>query len=161
MPPEFSVRAASPDDTELILQMIREMAAAEQRQTSVTISHAALDRYVFADRPIADVFLGYWEGEPVAYLMLQNRFSSYRGAPILYVEDVFVRSRSRGQGLGKLMMQFAANLAVKRGCGAMHWSVGDWNTPALAFYDRLGTTRENGRVHYELQGPALQSLGKS
>jgi len=60
-----------------------------------------------------------------------------------------------------LMMQFAANLAVKRGCGAMHWSVGDWNSPALAFYDRLGTTRENGRVHYELEGPALQSLGKS
>jgi len=141
--------------------MIREMAAAEQRQSSVTISHAALDRYVFADRPIADVFLGFWEDEPVAYLMLQNRFSSYRGAPILYVEDVFVRSRSRGQGLGKLMMQFAAGLAVKRGCGAMHWSVGDWNTPALAFYDRLGTTREKGRVHYELEGPALQALSKS
>lgn len=161
MPPEFSVRSASQDDTELILQMIREMASAEQRQSSVTISHAALDRYVFADRPIADVFLGFWESEPVAYLMVQSRFSSYRGAPILYVEDVFVRSRSRGQGLGKLMMQFAANLAVKRGCGAMHWSVGDWNTPALSFYDRLGTTRENGRVHFELEGASLQSLGKS
>ena len=82
---------------ELILQMIREMATAEQRQGAVTITRPALERHVFGEQPIAEVFLGYWEGEPVAYLMVQARFSSYAGDPILYVEDVFVRARAQGR----------------------------------------------------------------
>ncbi|MBL8235921.1 MAG: GNAT family N-acetyltransferase [Bryobacterales bacterium] len=156
----FSIRGANVADVELILEMIREMATAEQRQNTVTITRAALERHVFGARPIAEVFLGFWEGEPVAYLMVQMRFSSYAGDPILYVEDVFVRARAQGRGLGKKLMAYAADLGGQRGCGAMHWSVGDWNTPALVFYDRLSGVREKGRVHYELQGAALTALAR-
>ncbi|MFN0107070.1 MAG: N-acetyltransferase family protein [Bryobacteraceae bacterium] len=154
----FSIRGASAADVELILQMIREMATAEQRQNAVTITRPALERHVFGERPIAEVFLGFWDGEPVAYLMVQMRFSSYAGDPILYVEDVFVRARAQGRGLGKKLMAYAADLARKRGCGAMHWSVGEWNAPALVFYDRLNGVREKGRVHYELVGGGLSAL---
>ena len=158
MSQSFTVRPAEPGDVELILQMIREMAAAEQRQGAVTVTRGALERYVFGERPIAQVFLGYWEGDPVAYLMVQNRFSSYAGDPILYVEDVFVRARAQGRGLGKKLMAFAASVARERGCGAMQWSVGDWNATALVFHDRLGGTRETGRIHYQLTGEALAAL---
>jgi GNAT superfamily N-acetyltransferase len=154
----FSIRDASGADVELILQMIREMAAAEQRQSAVTITRPALERHVFGEHPIAEVFLGFWEGEPVAYLMLQMRFSSYAGDPILCVEDVFVRARAQGRGLGKKLMAFAAEVGRRRGCGAMHWSVGDWNAPALVFYDRLHGVRETGRIHYQLTGTQLTAL---
>lgn len=154
----FVVKPADPGDVELILEMIREMATAEQRAEKVTITRVALERYVFGSRPIAEVYLGYWEGDPVAYLMVQARFSSYAGDPILYVEDVFVRARSQGRGLGKLLMAQAARLAKERGCGSMQWSVGDWNAPAMVFYDRLGGRREQGRLHYEMDGPALDAL---
>jgi GNAT superfamily N-acetyltransferase len=76
----------------------------------------------------------------------------------LYVEDVFVRARAQGRGLGKKLMAFAAWLAREQGCGAMHWSVADGNATALLFYDRLGGTREAGRVHYQLSGGALAAL---
>ena len=158
MAESFTIRAAAAADVELILQMIREMATAEQRQDKVTITRSSLERHVFGEHPIAEVYLGYWEGDPVAYLMTQARFSSYGGAPMLYVEDTFVRSRAQGRGLGKKLMAFAAALAVKRGCGAMQWTVGDWNAPAMAFCDRLGGVREKGRVHYEMDGKALVTL---
>jgi len=158
MAESFTIRAAAAGDVELILQMIREMATAEQRQSAVTITRPALERHVFGEQPIAEVFLGYWEGEPVAYLMVQARFSSYAGDPILYVEDVFVRARAQGRGLGKRLMAFAAGLAKARGCGSMQWSVGDWNGPALVFYDRLGGVREKGRVHYSIDGAGLAEL---
>ena len=156
----FSIRAATESDIDLILQMIREMATAEQRQNTVTVTRSALERHVFGDRPIAEAYLGFWDGEPVAYLMVQARFSSYAGDPIMYVEDVFVRARAQGRGLGKKLMAYAAELGRKRGCGAMHWSVGDWNAPALAFYDRLHGVRESGRVHYQLTGPELAALAR-
>jgi GNAT superfamily N-acetyltransferase len=152
------IREANMADVELILQMIREMAAAEQRPGAVTITRPSLERHVFGEQPLAEVFLGFWEGEPVAYLMLQMRFSSYAGDPILHVEDVFVRARAQGRGLGKKLMAFAASAARKRGCGSVHWSVGDWNTPALVFYDRLGGVREKGRVHFHLDGDELVAL---
>ena len=158
MAESFTIRGATADDVELILLMIREMAASEQRQGAVTITRPALERSVFGERPIAEVFLGFWDGEPVAYLMVQMRFSSYAGDPILYVEDVFVRARAQGRGLGKRLMGYAAELGRKRGCGTLNWSVGDWNTPALVFYDRLQGKREQGRVHYELSGPAMAAL---
>lgn len=158
MAESFTIRAAGAGDVELILQMIREMATAEQRQNAVTITRPALERHVFGERPVAEVFLGYWDGDPVAYLMVQARFSSYSGDPILYVEDVFVRARAQGRGLGKKLMAFAAELGRKRGCGSMHWSVGDWNGPALVFYDRLGGVREKGRVHYQLDAAGLAAL---
>lgn len=158
MAESFTIRAATAADAELILQMIREMATAEQRQGAVTITRPALERHVFGEHPIAEVFLGYWEGDPVAYLMVQARFSSYAGDPILYVEDVFVRARAQGRGLGKRLMAFAAGLAKARGCGQMQWSVGDWNGPALVFYDRLGGAREKGRVHYSMGADGLAEL---
>jgi len=158
MAEQFTIRTAGAGDVELILQMIREMATAEQRSDRVTISRPSLERHVFGERPIAEVFLGYWNGDPVAYLMTQARFSSYAGDPILYVEDMFVRARAQGQGLGKRLMAYAAALARKRGCGAMQWTVGEWNPPAQAFCERLGGVREKGRVHYQMEGTALTTL---
>ena len=154
----LTVRRATTFDTDLVLQMIREMATAERKADLVSITPAALERYVFGDSPIAEVFLGFWDGEPVAYLMLQHRFSSYSGTPVIYVEDVFVRARSRGQGLGKLMMAFAAGYARQHHYGALHWSVLDWNSPAIQFYQRLGASRESGRLYYDLTGEAFQRL---
>ena len=154
----FTVRRATASDMDLVLQMIREMATAERKADAVTITPVALERFVFSAEAIAEVFLGFWEGEPVAYLMLQHRFSSYSGTPVIYVEDVFVRARSRGQGLGKLMMAFAAGYARQHHYGALHWSVLDWNSPAIQFYDRLGATRESGRLYFDLHGDALHRL---
>ncbi len=154
----FTVRRATSSDMDLVLQMIREMATAERKADTVTISPSALEQFVFGADAIAEVFLGFWESEPVAYLMLQHRFSSYSGTPVIYVEDVFVRARSRGQGLGKLMMAFAAGYATQHDYGALHWSVLDWNSPAIQFYDRLGATRESGRLYFDLHGDALRRL---
>ncbi|MBI2689868.1 MAG: GNAT family N-acetyltransferase [Acidobacteria bacterium] len=158
MADSFVVRPATPADAELILQMIREMATAEQRQDKVTITRPSLERNVFGERPIAEVFLGYWDDDPVAYLMTQARFSSYAGDPILYIEDTFVRARAQGRGLGKKLMAYAAALAQKRGCSVMQWTVGEWNTTAQAFCERLGGVRDNGRVHYQMEGRAIATL---
>lgn len=158
MAQKLSVRRATSADKELVLQMIREMAATERKADAVTITPQALDRYVFGRAPIAEVFLGYRDEDPVAYLMVQHRFSSYSGTPVLYIEDVFVRSRMQGQGLGKILMAFTAAYALQQNYAAMHWSVLDWNSPAIQFYERLGASLESGRRYYDLTGDALRRL---
>ncbi|HET9361801.1 MAG TPA: GNAT family N-acetyltransferase, partial [Vicinamibacterales bacterium] len=57
-----------------------------------------------------------------------------------YLEDLFVVPEWRGRGVGRQLLAYLAALAVERRCGRMEWSVLDWNTSAIGFYERLGAT---------------------
>ena len=45
---------------------------------------------------------------------------------------------ARGRGIGKALLRRLAGIAAERGCGRFEWSVLDWNTPAIRFYEGLG-----------------------
>jgi len=47
---------------------------------------------------------------------------------------------------------------VARGCGRFEWSVLDWNTPAIEFYDSIGAKPQNEWIGYRLTGEALTSF---
>ena len=38
------------------------------------------------------------------------------------------------------------------------WSVLDWNTPSIAFYDSLGAKPQSEWIRYRMTGEALQQL---
>ena len=65
-------------------------------------------------------------------------FSTFLMKPGLYLEDIFVQPDHRGQGIGKALLVYLGKLALARGCGRLDWSVLDWNTPAIEFYQRMG-----------------------
>ena len=44
----------------------------------------------------------------------------------------------RGQGTGKRLLTELAKIAAERNCGRMEWTVLDWNTGAIEFYENLG-----------------------
>ncbi|MFX7858317.1 GNAT family N-acetyltransferase, partial [Acinetobacter baumannii] len=78
------------------------------------------------------------DGQPAGFALFFHNFSTFLGRRGLYLEDLYVRPAFRGRGLGLALMRHLARLAVERGCGRFEWSVLDWNTPAIAFYRRLG-----------------------
>lgn len=47
----------------------------------------------------------------------------------------------RGKGAGRALLKHIAQLAVKRQCGRLEWSVLDWNQPAIDFYLSIGALR--------------------
>jgi ribosomal protein S18 acetylase RimI-like enzyme len=85
-------------------------------------------------------------------------FSTFLGRPGLYLEGLLVRSECRGRGHGKALLGRLAEIAVARGCGRFEWSVLDWNSPAIAFYESLGAAPLDGWTVYRLTGPALARL---
>ena len=46
----------------------------------------------------------------------------------------------RGTGSGVALGPRRPRLAVERDCGRFEWSVLDWNTDAIRFYERMGAT---------------------
>ena len=60
-------------------------------------------------------------------------YSTWRAAPGIYVEDLFVKKEHRGRGYGKrLLAEVAKEVTDMRGA-RLEWSVLTWNEPSIKF----------------------------
>ncbi|WP_242108834.1 GNAT family N-acetyltransferase [Luteimonas aquatica] len=153
-----SLRFATRADVPLILAFIRELAEYERAPDAVIADQALLAESLFGAQPGAEVVIAEIDGEPAGFALFFHNFSTWRGRRGLYLEDLFVRPRFRGHGLGLLLMRYLARLAVERGCGRFEWWVLDWNTPAIDFYRRLGAVAMDEWTVQRLDGEALRAL---
>ncbi len=85
-------------------------------------------------------------------------FSSFRGQPGLYLEDVYVRPVHRGRGIGKALLAKLAKLAMDRGLGRLEWAVLNWNSPAIGFYRSLGARPLEDWTVYRINDGPLAEL---
>ena len=76
----------------------------------------------------------------VAFALFFHNFSTFKGKPGLYLEDLYVQPACRGQGIGRALLRHLGALACERGCGRFEWSVLDWNAPAIRFYESMGAS---------------------
>jgi GNAT superfamily N-acetyltransferase len=152
------LRPATPADVALILALIGELAEYEKLAHEAVADAASLERDLFGERRHAEVLIAEANGEPAGFALFFHNYSTFLGQPGLYLEDLFVRPRFRGLGLGKRLMQELARIALARGCGRFEWSVLDWNTPAIEFYRRLGAVGMDEWTVQRVSGAALHAL---
>ena len=95
---EAVFRDAVPGDEALILRFIRELAEYEKMLDKVRATEAALRQHLFGPRPRCEALIIESGGEPVGFSLWHYTFSTFNGAPSLYVEDVYVRETHRGRG---------------------------------------------------------------
>lgn len=152
------LRPAVRTDVPLILSLIKELATYERDLGAVVATEAALERDGFGERPLFQVTIAEWSGEAVGFALWFFAYSTWRGQPTLYLEDLFVRPEARGRGIGKEMMRFLARTALDTGCGRFVWQVLDWNTPSIEFYESLGGTVVKEWLTVRVDGEALQAL---
>jgi ribosomal protein S18 acetylase RimI-like enzyme len=69
-----------------------------------------------------------------------------------YVQNVAIHPATRGQGLGRQLMEFAFELGRSEGCRSCHLDV-DSSTPAVQFYERLGM-----RVLVKTEIPSIRGV---
>jgi RimJ/RimL family protein N-acetyltransferase len=55
-------------------------------------------------------------------------------------------------------MASLARRCVEEGLGRMEWAVLDWNAPAIAVYDRVGSAAMGGWTVRRLTGESLRAL---
>jgi GNAT superfamily N-acetyltransferase len=157
---DFRIEPATEADVPLILRMITALAEYEQLAAEVVATEEGLRHALFGPRPYAEVVVGYAGSEPAGFALFFHNFSTFRGAPGLYLEDLFVDPRWRGRGLGRTLLAHLAAIAVARGCHRLEWSVLDWNESAIAFYRQAGARLlEDWRI-FRLTGDALRSLAE-
>lgn len=146
-------------DVPEILAMIRELAEFEHLLHEAVATEDGIAAALFGPRPYAEVLIAR-VGEALAgFALFFHNYSTFVGKPGIYLEDLFVRSRFRGQGCGKALLKAVAQLAVERGCGRFEWSVLDWNQRAIDFYQSIGARPMSDWTMMRVAGTALEELG--
>ena len=151
---EVTFRKAVREDVPLILEFIKGLAEYEKMSDEVVATEEILDEWLF-DKEKAEVIFAIAEGEEVGFALFFHNFSTFLGRAGIYLEDLSVKPKYRGNGYGKAILKRLAQIAVERGCGRLEWSCLDWNQPSIDFYLSLGATPMSGWTGYRLTGKTL------
>ncbi|MDC0670869.1 GNAT family N-acetyltransferase [Nannocystis radixulma] len=156
------LRAAGPADAADIFRLIVDLATYEREPDAVVVTVDELRAQLAAERPPFECLLAEDDdGAVVGFALYFHNYSTWRGRPGLYLEDLFVEPSRRGRGIGKQLLVRLAQLAVERGCARMEWAVLDWNTPAIGFYESLGARAVSEWTIFRLTGQELLQLAQS
>jgi GNAT superfamily N-acetyltransferase len=156
----FKLRFTEVSDVPLILEFIRGLAEYEKMLDQVVATEEALAESLF-EHKMAEVIIGEYHNEPVAFALFFHNFSTFLGKPGLYLEDLYVKPEMRGKGIGKIMLSFLAKLALDRKCGRLEWSCLDWNKPSIEFYKQLGAVPMDEWTVYRVHNEVLMDLAGS
>ena len=99
----------------------------------------------FGARPLFEVVIAEWKGEPVGFALFFPNWSTWRGRAGLYLEDLFVRESHRGLGIGKALLVHLARIAVERGLRTLRLA-GARLEPARHRLLRVAGRAPHGRV---------------
>lgn len=109
-----------------------------------TAAQARLIADALGSKPRIEVWLAFVNDAPApcGYAIFVETYSSFLALPTLYIEDVFVLTDHRRQGIGGTLLKKAVSLAHERGCGRVEWTALDWNVNAQQVYEqRMGAIR--------------------
>ena len=149
------IRPATVADTGTILHFIRELAIYEKAEHEALATPAHIHHSLFGAQPSVFGLICELGGQAIGFAVYFFNYSTWLGKHGLYLEDLYVSPEARGLGAGKALLRHLAQLAVARDCGRFEWSVLDWNTPAIDFYQSLGARPQSEWTTYRLTGQAL------
>jgi GNAT superfamily N-acetyltransferase len=103
--------------------------AAQRKGLQLLLGNPAQGQIFVARHPQAGV---------VGMVSAQLVISTAMGAPSAWIEDMVLRDEFRGQGLGKSLLDAAAEWAKTKGAKRIQLVADADNAPALEFYKHLG-----------------------
>jgi GNAT superfamily N-acetyltransferase len=96
------------------------------------------------------MLIGAWRGKRLlGYACLYWHKSSLSAADTVLMNDLYVDADARGLGIGRALIEAAAEIARSRGAHSLEWSTAPDNHTAQRLYDKTGAARSEW-VEYEL-----------
>lgn len=78
-------------------------------------------------------------GEAVGYALFSMRnFCAVLGRRSLLLEDLYIKPKFRGRGLGRTFMKYLSKESLKKGCDKLEWWVDGTNKNTMEFYKSCG-----------------------
>lgn len=157
----LNIRKATKDDIPKILELIQGLADYEKEPDAVDTTAEDILRDGFAENPLFYVLMGEIDSVVQGFALYFYNWSTWKGRPSLFLEDLFVVPECRGKGLGVALLKHLAQLAYEKKCRRMEWMCLDWNQPARDFYESIGAKSLDTWLTYRMQEEEIQQLAQS
>jgi len=131
------IRKGNSGDMKAVLGLIQELADFEKEPDAVLVTVDDLIRDGFGPVPLFHVFVAEVESQIVGIALYYYRYSTWKGKTI-HLEDLVVKDKMRGTGLGYALYSEIIKQGKKDKVRRIEWNVLDWNTPAIEFYEKSG-----------------------
>ena len=129
-------RRAEPRDAATVHELLTELADHERSRASVGVT--ADDWAGLLTNPRVRVLLAWLGEHPIGYVSAVRQLHLWSGREILALDDLYVRPRSRGGGVGHSLMTALGEQAAADGLMVIRWEMEPENRGAQRFYHGLG-----------------------
>jgi GNAT superfamily N-acetyltransferase len=119
---------------------------------------AALRRHGFGLAPLFRALLAEYGGRVLGTAVYFPEFSTLRGKPGVYLQDIYLRPEARATGLGRRLLRAVLRDAAEWEAAYLRLAAHEGNADALAFYARLGFQTDPRERPYWIEGTALDRL---
>lgn len=167
----FQVRSATPADVAQMHSMIIELAEFEKAVDEVIATEEQLERALFGGTSHSAHSANTPHGSPALFAHVIEdpeqpgqlagmaiwflNYSTWQGEHGIYLEDLYVRPKYRGKGLGKALLKKLAQVCIENGYTRFQWWVLTWNQSAIDVYKGIGAVPMDEWVVYRLTGDKL------
>jgi len=93
---------------------------------------------VISDERIGLVWLIKSSGENVGYIVLTLHYRLESRGTCANLDELFINEANRGQGIGRIAMEFLEDTCKERGVAAMQLEVKKDNPEAASLYEKVG-----------------------
>lgn len=136
------VRKAQREDCASMFDLIKELALYEKALDEVSLSVEQFTEDGFGEKPVWGAFVAELNQEIVGISLFYDRFSTWKGRR-LYLEDLIVTEKLRGQKIGEKLFDATIDFGKKNKYNGMVFQVLNWNEPAINFYKKYNTQFDN------------------
>lgn len=140
---KVSIRRAKKEDCPRMLELIQELALYEKAPDEVTVDSIHFEESGFGTNPVWWAFVAEVDGCVEGFALYYIRYSTWKGQR-LYLEDLIVTEKLRGNGIGKLLFDQLIEEGKEKKFHGMVWQVLDWNEPAINFYKKYNASFDAG-----------------
>jgi len=132
---ETNIRRAEKKDCVRLLELITELAVYEKAPNEVTVTLTHFEESGFGPNPVWWGFVAEVNGRVEGFALYYIRYSTWKGQR-MYLEDILVTEKMRGNQLGKKLFDQLIVEAKEKNLAGIVWQVLEWNEPAINFYKK-------------------------
>jgi GNAT superfamily N-acetyltransferase len=155
-----TIRQATIDDAALLHQAIVKLAEGVGAAQKIKSTADDLRWHGFGGNPAFEARIAEIDGDFAGMCLYFPSFSTWRGKPGIYVQDIFVEERFRGRKIGERLLQAVASHALGKGAAYLRLSVDADNHGAQGFYTRLGIEWSQWERIHGIYGDAFTALAE-
>jgi ribosomal protein S18 acetylase RimI-like enzyme len=137
-----AIARATPEDEPDVLGLMQAFYRHE-RFAFDPVASGRMVRHLLANPQAGALYLARQAGRAAGYAALTQCYSFEFGGPFILLDEIYVLPEARGAGLGKRLIDVAADYCRENGCGYLRLEVQRKNARAIAVYRTYGFRTED------------------